>query len=453
MNINHKITGTVISACLSLSLLASCNTSPATAPTPMANTTESQMSNNASNAQMSTLATQAQLALANYHDVDASFYDTVQISGQGGFQTKLLGLNIIDDVVDIIDDNDNETDEDNNNTDSQLDLGVGVDVNAAVNTNTQSNTNSNTMNGSNSSLGLGTNVDANVDTNVGANVNTATSNDLMNEMNSNNNRLSTDITANGAVNVDTDGNRTINDAQLRTNVDTMIGGSSEARILENLNVDTQVNAMASLSNDALVRLEGRGFTATGGELQSQQNSDGTVTNVFGLNLTGNDTNRNMISANRLQNDTSLGLDLMLRENGNGFTREANRMSRITAQGNLNIVTRANTNLSEGGSIEIFEERFTDATGNGAGNGFITITGADGSQESFDFNTLVKADGSLVSNLNLSDADTSGTSALILREDATGNASLSLMGNDQQEQRRLNLDFNAMLDAMSDVKLS
>jgi hypothetical protein len=471
MNINHKITGTVISACLSLSLLASCNTAPTTAPIPMANTTASQMTGSANSTQMSPLAAQAQLALANYHDVDASFYDTVQISGQGGFQTKLLGLNIVDDVVDIIDNNDNDTDEDNNSTESQL--GLGVNVNADVNANAQNDTHSNTNSNANLGIGadIGANVDTNVDTNgnsssgtssnsgidintnVGANVNTATSNDLINEMNNNNARLSTDITANGAVNLDTNGNRMINGEQLRTNVDTMIGGSSEARILENLNIDTQVNAMTSLSNDTLIRLEDRGFTATGGELQSQQNTDGTLTNVFGLNLTGNDTNRNIISANRLQNDTSLGVDLMLRENGSGFTREANRMSRITAQGNLSIVTRANTHLSNGGSIEIFEERFTDATGNGAGNGFITLTGADGNQESFDFNTLVKADGSLVSNLDLGDTDTSGTSALILREDASGNASLSLLGNDQQEQRRLNLDFNAMLDAMGDVNLS
>ena len=231
----------------------------------------------------------------------------------------------------------------------------------------------------------------------------------------------------------------------------MIGGSGEVQILEDLNLDAETSTMARLSNDALVRLEGRGFTATGGELQSQQNSDGTVTNVFGLNLTGNDTQRNIISANRLQNDTSLGLDLMLRENGNGFTREANRMSRITAQGNLSIVTRTNTNLSNGGSIEIFEERFTDATGNGAGNGFITLTDADGNQESFDFNTLVKADGSLVSNINLSDEDTNGTSALILREDATGNASLSLLDSDRQEQRRLDIDFNSMLGAMTSLE--
>mgnify|MGYP000197457483 CR=1 FL=1 len=196
MNINHKITGTVISACLSLSLLASCNTSPATAPTPMANTTQSQLSNHASTPQMSTLATQAQLALANYHDIDASFYDTARISGQGGFQTKLLGLDLVDDVVDIIDNNDTENDEDNSGSNTQLGLGVEANTSADVN--------------------------STIDTNVGANVNTVTSNDLINEMNRNNSRLSTDIMANGAVSVDANGNRAIDDAQLRTNIDTVV---------------------------------------------------------------------------------------------------------------------------------------------------------------------------------------------------------------------------------------
>ena len=56
----------------------------------------------------------------------------------------------------------------------------------------------------------------------------------------------------------------------------------------------------------------------------------------------------------------------------------------------------------------------------------------------------------MSNIDLSD-ESNDTSALILREDATGHASLSLLGSDRQEQRRLDIDFNSMLDAMTSLE--
>lgn len=441
MNMQGKMTHMVMVGCMSLSLLAACNpNTPNNAQTPNNNSLQATLNSNSS--VRSSLATQAQLALANYHDVDASFHDTAKLSNQSGFKTQLLGgvvNDVVDEVVDVIDrdDNDNDNDSTTVNTDSDAQASAGVNLDASTDVSSDINDNSTTSS-------LGTNVAVN--TSLDADTNT-----LLSEMDSTRQRLSTDLMANGAVSVDTNGNATVNDSQLRTNVDTMIGGSAEADVLENLNIDTQVNSMARLSEDALIRLEGRGFTALGGQLQTQNNNDGTLTEVFGLQLQGNGSERNIVSANRLQNDSSLGLDLVLRENGEGFTREANRMSRITAQGNLNVVTRSETQLANGGSIEIFEERVTDISGNGVGNGFITLTSANGEQESFDFSTMVKADGSLVSRLGLEDDDT--TSALILRESASGQASLSVMGNNQQERERLNLDFNAMLDAMGDLQIS
>ena len=433
MNMQRKMTHMVMVSCMSLSLLAACNpNTPNNAQTPNSNSVQATLNSNSS--VRSDLSTQAQLALANYHDVDASFHDTAKLSNQTGFKTQLLGgivNDVVDDVVDVID-----RDDEDNDTRSDSSAEVNADVSATVGTtvNTDSETQSETNSEAQASAGV--NLDAST---------------LFNEMDSTRQRLSTDIMANGAVNIDTSGNATVNDSQLRTNVDTMIGNSAEADVLENLNIDAQVSGMTRLSNDALIRLEGRGFTAMGGQIQSQNNNDGTLTEVFGLQLQGNGSERSIVSANRLQNDSSLGLDLVLRENGEGFTREANRMSRLTAQGNLNVVTRSETQLANGGSIEIFEERITDVNGNGVGNGFITLTSANGEQESFDFSTMVKADGSLVSRLGLEDDDT--TSALVLRESATGQASLSVLGDNQQEQERLNLDFNAMLDAMGDLQIS
>ena len=451
MNMQGKVTHMVMVGCMSLSLLAACNpNTPNNAQTPNTNSMQATLNSNSS--VRSSLATQAQLALANYHDVDASFHDTSKLSNHAGFKTQLLGgvvNDVVDEVVDVIDRDDNDNDNDSN-TNSNTNVNAGVNANVGTTVNTDSDTDAS------AGLNLDASADVNSNVNTGTNVavNTrldADTNALRSEMDSSRQRLSTDLMANGAVSVDTNGNATVNDSQLRTNVETMIGGSAEADVLENLNIDAQVNSMTRLSEDALIRLEGRGFTAMGGQLQSQNNNDGTLTEVFGLQLQGNGSERSIISANRLQNDSSLGLDLVLRENGEGFTREANRMSRITAQGNLNVVTRSETQLANGGSIEIFEERVTDMNGDGVGNGFITLTSADGEQESFDFSTMVKADGSLVSRLGLEDDDT--TSALVLRESASGQASLSVLGDNQEERERLNLDFNAMLDAMGDLQIS
>ena len=489
MNMNRKMTGIVIATCMSLSVLASCNTSPATSTLPTANNTNVQTSAN-SNAtvQQSALTQQAQLALANYHEVDASFYDTVQLANQGGFRTQLLGIDVVDDLVndvtDAVDPDDNDTDSESSaSTDVGANAGVnaniGIDtgddgINADIGADATVDASANTSNSSSDAAaatgvnaGIDTNVGVNagdaINANVGANTNASVTGDiitsdtssLLTEMESDTERLSTDIIANGSVSIDANGDSTIDADQLRMNVDTMIGGSAEANILENLDLssDAVANAMTRLDERALLRLEGRGFSALGGELQSQSNEDGTVTNVFGLQLTGNGTERSIISANRLQNETNLGIDLMLRENGNGFIREANRMSRITAQGNLRVVTRTTTDLTNGGQIEIFEERITDVRGNGVGNGVITLTDAEGNAERFDFNTLVRADGSLISNLNLANANDNNISGLVLREDASGNASLSFLGNTNEEERRLDLDFNAMLDAMGDARIA
>ncbi len=532
MKINNKITGTVLTACLSLSMLASCGDQAATPGVSNQPTTVNSNVNSSGEFEASSLSTQAQAALASYHEVDASFHDSARLSTRGGFSTQQLGLDIIDD------DNDNDSSSSTNsglgvnvganvdasgdNGDSNLNTGVSVGadvdasgddgdsslntgVNVGANVDASGDDGDSSLNtgvnvGANvdasdddgdSSLNTGVNVGANVDasgddgdsslntgvnvgTNVDANsddnnssINTGTDinadvNTTFDEMRDSSNSLRSNIESTGSVSFDSNGDSIINDTQLQTNVNSMVDSESNNDVLtldnvsffdesnSNIDFDSRANAMTRISDSDLGRLEGRGFATTAGQLELRENSDGTTTSFFGTNFNGNGSDRNVIVANRTQGNASLGTDFMLRETGDGFNTEANRVSNLNADGSLSVMTRSMTTLDNGDRIEIFEERVTDINGEGSGNGVLRITDNNGRTESFDLRTMVRADGSLVTNL---DTDDDSSSDLILREDAAGNASLSLIGDDRREESRLNLDFNAMLDAMSDFDFS
>ncbi len=325
--------------------------------------------------------------------------------------------------------------------------GLNTGINAGVNTNVSG---SNT--GSSSALGS----DLNLNTDINADLNST-----MESMQRLNSQLRTNLESTGSVRFTGDNNSVINESTLRTNVESAINsntsndlqGFNDNSLLQNgrLNLNSNVSGMSSVQSQQLLRNSTRGFNTSAGQIRSQTNADGSVTNFFGTSFAGNDTNRNVLVADRVMGNAKLGSDFMLSETGNGFTTDANRVSSINADGSTNLVTRSTTNFDNGDRIDILEERVVDASGRAAGNGTLTLTDANGRSQSFDLRTMANVDGSLVSNLEARD---NSMNRLVLRENASGNATLSFINTTSgSEDSRTSLDFNAMLDAMSNFDFS
>lgn len=276
-----------------------------------------------------------------------------------------------------------------------------------------------------------------------------------------NSQLRTNLESSGSVRFNDDNNSLINANTLRANVEDSINsnvdndlqGFSDDRLMQNgrLNLNGNVSGMSRVQSQQLLRNSNRGLNTSAGQIRSQTNADGSVTSFFGTSFEGNDTQRNVLVADRLQGTTRLGSDLMLSESGNGFRTDANRVSRLNADSSLNVVTRSTTNFDNGDRIEILEERVVGANGQAAGNGTLTLMDANGRSQDFDLRTMANVDGSLVSNLEARD---NSMERLMLREDASGKASLSFVNRSTgSEARRTNIDFEAMLDAMSNFDFS
>ncbi len=458
--------------------------------------------------EVSGLNAQAQTALASYHSIDGSFSDSARLNANGSFSTQQLG-GIVDDITG--NDNDNYSDSDSS-TSTGVNVGVGVNVDAdtdsdsdggststGINTGINAGVNTGTSTGSNSTntgvnVGVGANVDADTDTdndggststgintgvNTGVNVGTNTGSgngslntgidtslnaDLdssLNEFRDSSNRLRSDIESSGSIRFTSDNDSIIDSTRLRSNVNGSIDSRNDNDLLNfndsgilsndgSINLDSQISSMTQVDASQMNRMRNRGFDTTAGQIRTATNADGSVTTFFGTRSTRGNNNRNILGASRVQGNTDLGTDLMLREDGDGFNTNASRVSSVRANGNTSFMTRATTNFDNGDRIEILEERVLDANGNGTGNGTLTLTDRNGRTQTFDLRTTARADGSLVSTLDNRDDNASD---LVLREDASGNASISFMTSNREEQLRSNLDFNAMLDSMSDFDFS
>ncbi len=477
MRISNRIAHIAITVCIGVGMTAcSPTTSVNSAATPTSTTTAVQPGINA----------QAQAALASYHEVDASFSDTARLS-KAQFSTKLLG-GLLGDNDDDNNDNsgllDGILNGGNNNssgTDASTNTTVGVNVGANVDSNSNSNSslglntgasanvgsNANTSSNSNSSLGLNTGVSTNVNANLDGNSNNSSNSSLglntdinadvnttFDSFNRSNSDFRNQISSTGSVSIDSNGGSTIDNGRLRTNVSAMVDSQNDVDLLNrdvldlndsnnNLDLNSRINAMVDVSNDNLFRLRDRNFNTRAGQIDSRTNANGSVTSFFGTNFSGNSTRRDVVLANTTDVNAQVGLDFVLREQGNGFSRNANRVSSLQADGSLMVMTQASTMLDNGDRIDIFEERVTDISGNGTGNGSLIITDSNGSSESFDLRTLVAADGSLTTFLDGQGSD----SDLMIRESANGQASLSLLNDNRQETDRLSLSLDAMLKQM------
>lgn len=486
-NVNKKIASITMAACLGLSL-ASCTASGSGSISPNA-TSPSVSQNNSTDSsfQTSSLAVQAQTALANYHNIDGAFSDSARLSGSGSFSTQQL-TDTLNDTVDTVSDTISDTTSGSGS--------ASTNVSTSVSGSTDSGSTSTSLNADASvdgstSTGLSTNVsttrtgiDANVDADLsggvdaGLNGSTSASNSLlgdlslntdinsdisstMSSMQSLNAELRSNLESTGSVRFTEDNISIINEGNLQTSINNDINSAVDNDLLSfnnnsilqpngRLNFSGNVEGMAQIAPSQLLRTGDRGFTTSAGTIRSQTNADGSVTSFFATSFDGDTIDQNVLVADRTQGNLDLGSDLMLTESGDGFFTQATRVSSRNADGSLKVVTRATTNFDNGDRIEILEERMADVSGAASGNGTLTLTDASGNTQSFDLRTMTNVDGSFVSNLQ---ADNNAMDTLVIRENASGDATLSLMTDANVEANRTNVDFNAMMDAMANFDFS
>lgn len=493
-NVNKKIASITMAACLGLSL-ASCTASGSGSISPNA-TSPSVSQNNSTDSsfQTSSLAVQAQTALANYHNIDGAFSDSARLSGSGSFSTQQL-TDTLNDTVDTVSDTISDTTSgsgsastnvstsvsgstDSGSTSTSLNADASVDGSTNVST-TRTGIDANVdadlsggVDGSSTSTGLNAGVDAGLNGSTSASnsllgdlsLNTDINSDIsstMSSMQSLNAELRSNLESTGSVRFTEDNISIINEGNLQTSINNDINSAVDNDLLSfnnnsilqpngRLNFSGNVEGMAQIAPSQLLRTGDRGFTTSAGTIRSQTNADGSVTSFFATSFDGDTIDQNVLVADRTQGNLDLGSDLMLTESGDGFFTQATRVSSRNADGSLKVVTRATTNFDNGDRIEILEERMADVSGAASGNGTLTLTDASGNTQSFDLRTMTNVDGSFVSNLQ---ADNNAMDTLVIRENASGDATLSLMTDANVEANRTNVDFNAMMDAMANFDFS
>ncbi len=335
-------------------------------------------------------------------------------------------------------------------------VGVGVGANASGST-TGSATGTNSGSGSGSlggSVGVDTNVNANGSTsnsgtgssnsmlNLGTNLNANAMLDAFNRYSSLEQNRSR-FASNGSVSFDSQGNANVDDSRLASNITSRLNANADLQSM--LNNSSQSSAMAATKIDAnsLVRLRNRNFETTGSELGSRTNADGSVTSSFMTRFVGNGTDRSISYASQQQGNARVGANAVLNETGTGFTRTGSRQSAFQADGSAEVMTSVMTTLSNGDKLEVFEDRFTSAQGEGSGFGSFRVTRNDGSSTSGDLRTLISADGSLTTFFDSDD----NNQDFALRSDANG--SLSFVGRGSNGSFGDNwsmLDFSTVLNS-------
>lgn len=474
--INTKVSAVIMSACLALSLATSCTASGSgsigpNTTTPPVSQGNSQNNNSTSSGEIS-LAAQAQTALANYHNIDGAFHDSVRLSSSGQFTTQQL-IDTVSDVVDTVSggsDSSSSVDA-SASTSSSATVSGGSESDAssqaATTTTTATNVGTSTMVNTGVTSGVvgGTGMNSTSASLVGdLNLNTDINSDInstMDSMQRLNAELRSDLESTGSVRFTEDNLSLINESNLNTNVNNEINSAVDNDLLSfnnssilqpngRLNFSGNVGGMTQIDVSQLPRTGDRGFTTSAGSIRTQANADGSVTRFFASSFERDKVDLNVLVADRNQGSLDLGSDLMLTETGEGFFTQATRVSSMNANGSFNVVTRATTNFDNGDRIEVLEERVVDGSGMASGNGTLTLTDANGATRSFDLRTMTNVDGSFVSRLNARD---NAINELVLRENASGDASLSVMSDANTEESRANVDFNAMFDAMSNFDFS
>ncbi len=336
------------------------------------------------------------------------------------------------------------------NGSGSLGLGVGANVDATATGSGSGNSNSGS-----GSLNVGTNVGANLDA-MGNSSNTGsgssngslmldtnlTADAMLSAFNDASNRFRSNIESSGYANFTDSGAYNVDQSKLQADLRSKL--NLDAQFADN-NDNESSQLWTDVNADALVRLKNRNYDTDFLNGGSQTAADGSVTTSFKTRFNGNGSERNIEILDHIKADVNTATDFKLTERGNGFSRNATRRSELMADGSVRLMTWVTTNFDNGDVLEIFEDRHGNAQGQATGSGTFSFKHRDGSTESGDLRTMIMADGSLNSYLNLNNG-----SDLMIRESANGQAQFSLRNGENWDSTWTNLDLNAMLNSMARI---
>ena len=272
---------------------------------------------------------------------------------------------------------------------------------------------------------------------------------LYSALNTTSQRFINTLTGNGPVALDTDGSLVIDTHRLMNNVKWRIWSDPEFQRIERIKIDQVDNTLTPVTSTQLTRLGSRNLNGFAGILNPVTLADrvgsgirslattfrsvvesGTVdandidtgtglTNVYATRFTTDGGFRNIVIVPETGVSDQTGLNMLIQEQGNGFTRTAYRVSSPMLDGTQHLTTYSVTDLGNGAQLEIGEERFVNSVGNGTGTGAFMLTSRDGIVTQGALRTLINSDGSLTSYLDLGPNQN-----LMINEDAHGTARLS-----------------------------
>ncbi|HEY9839120.1 MAG TPA: hypothetical protein V6D23_01595 [Candidatus Obscuribacterales bacterium] len=261
------------------------------------------------------------------------------------------------------------------------------------------------------------------------------------------NDFSSQISAGGNVDLAADGSFNVDDQGLNTDVLDDLTNDADLSSLEDLDLDQLKGKLSDVSDNLLSRLSDQDFNVLAGNLGSETNADGSVTTTFGAHFDGLGSSRNVALSSQIQGNSQLELDFALEETGSGFVRNALRKVDFNADGSAHVSTEVTVKFDGGGELKILEDRFLDINGNGVGHGTLELTSSTGASiESGELRTMVNADGSLTSNLDL---DTG--SDLVLSESASGEANLAVTGGVDSKWTKVDISAMANTQLKADVQ--
>lgn len=326
-----------------------------------------------------------QMALANYHEVDASFDDAYRLQHEGvtgGYRTQLLGW-VKETVTEVVD-------------------GVQGAVETVASSAPQSE--------DPSPISVTVDTDANAD-------------GLLNPLLT----VSTDV--------------------LQQTLETVEQTVQQVPLVHHilaLDLDGLLGRLLPVSPQSLYRLQSRRFEAQQASEAVVLPEEGIPANLTLLQLTHALGERQIVTLTPEQVLQYEG-GQRLTESGVGFSQQATR-TRQWVSGQWRTVTQVVTSWENGTLLKISEERLSSAEGLGAGQGVIEFTLPDGSQQRFVFLTQTQTEGGLSSQASFEEAGILGS--LKLDESASGEAVLSYQSG-ENAATLLELDFDIMLKSMSE----
>lgn len=342
--------------------------------------------------------------------------------------------------------------------DTNVNAGVNTDVNTGANTgiNTDVNTGVNVgTDGTNINTGVNTGTNVNLDGNsasasasLTAGLDNSSSLNLFNE---GGNLFRTDLSNTAGVTVNEDGSLDIRSAELIGDIDSRINQNTFLNASDDLDLD--FSSGASVSEDMLLRLDDRNIDVRSLELNGTSNATANLQgrNVFGLQFSDRDSglvSEVVIAQNTdasASSNNAVDLDIRLSERAEAFTQTGSRIVENRANGVKRLSTRLSNRLENGTRIEIFENRFVNAQGEGSGAGSVRLTNAAGESFTADLKTRVKANGELMIMI---DPERDGFVRLMTQESASGDANLMVFNDSGNTLENTRLDLSAALDSMA-----